>query len=159
MVKRTTTPAVSQSTLNLDTIRDAADDIECAIGTANGLLRLALNELQSVTDTHADSAIRGAKRFINDIKDIAHRLHTCGAVGAPTTSAGVDRRGWTLVMVGAKPDSNRDVLVWDSAEQQPTAAFFDGDENCWFSKYDGHRLDGGAVTHWREIQAPEGVPA
>jgi hypothetical protein len=70
-------PEVSKSTSNLHAIRDAADNIQCAVSNVNGLLRLALNELQS-DDTHADSAIRGAKRFIDDINDIAERLYSLG---------------------------------------------------------------------------------
>jgi len=70
-----------------------------------------------------------------------------------------DLYGWIPVGASATPDSVRDVLVWNTVEQQPMAAFFDDEENCWFSKYDGHQLEDGSVTHWREIQMPEGVMA
>lgn len=72
---------------------------------------------------------------------------------------GVDRHGWMPVASGVMPDTNRDVLVWNCLEAQPGAAFFDAEENLWFSKWDGKQLDDGAVTHWREIQMPEGVQA
>lgn len=124
---------------------DAADDIECAIETINGLLRLALDQLAGVTNTQADAAIRGAKRFIDDIGGIAHQLHS---------SAGLRRAaGWMAVDVGT-PNSNRDVLAWDGVDQIPCPAFYDAEESCWFSKHDGSRFDDGVVTHWREIQAP-----
>jgi|SRR5471032_309017 len=55
-------------------VSDAVDDIECAIATVNDLLRLALDALQNDTETHAGSAIRGAKRFIDDIGEVAARL-------------------------------------------------------------------------------------
>ncbi|MBA5686961.1 hypothetical protein [Rugamonas apoptosis] len=139
-------------------VSDAADDIECAIETANDLLRLALDRLPGVADSGANAAIRGAKRFIDDIGAIARQLHaTGGAANSTPNNIGVDRNGWMPVATGATPDSNRDVLVWNTAEQQPTAAFYCTDENCWFSKYDGLRLGNDVVTHWQEIQAPEGV--
>jgi len=55
-------------------VNDAIDDIECAIATINDLLRLALDDLQLDTETRAGSAIRGAKRFIDDIGLVAVRL-------------------------------------------------------------------------------------
>lgn len=58
-----------------DKVSDAADEIQCAISTVNDLLRLALDDLVSVPDTRADSAIRGAQRFLDDIGGIAARLH------------------------------------------------------------------------------------
>lgn len=141
-------------------VSDAADGIECAIETANDLLRLALDQLPGAADSGANAAIRGAKRFIDDIGAIAKQLHATGGTAISTASnTGIDRNGWMPVAADATPDSNRDVLVWNTAEQQPTAAFYCADEICWFSKYDGLRLNDGVVTHWREIQAPEGVKA
>lgn len=70
---------------------------------------------------------------------------------------GVDSFGWTKLTPGTAPNSNRDVLIWNAQEFQPHAAFFDIEDGLWFSKLDGLRLDDGAVSHWMEIQAPEGV--
>ncbi|MYN45938.1 hypothetical protein GTP23_12855 [Pseudoduganella sp. FT93W] len=70
---------------------------------------------------------------------------------------GVDGLGWTKLGPGAEPNSNRDVLVWNTLEFQPHAAFFDSEERMWFCKLDGLPIENGAVSHWMEIQAPEGV--
>ena len=78
-------------------------------------------------------------------------------MSAATT--GADRHGWMKALFGTTPDSDRDVLVWDAVDGIPMPAFFDEDENSWFSKVNGRQFDDGAVTHWREIQAPEGVQA
>lgn len=60
---------------------DLADDIQCKIEVVNDLLRLALDQLVSLPDCRADAAIRGARRFIDDIKAIAERLHQVGETG------------------------------------------------------------------------------
>ena len=78
-------------------------------------------------------------------------------MSAATT--GADRHGWLKALFGTTPDSDRDVLVWHGAEGIPMPAFYDEDENCWFSKVDGCRFDDGTVTHWQEINAPEGLQA
>lgn len=77
--------------------------------------------------------------------------------GIDQAVAGADRRGWIKVLPGAKPDSNRDVLAWDHVDQMPLPAFYAEEEECWFSKYDGCKIKAGVVTHWRELEAPEGV--
>lgn len=71
--------------------------------------------------------------------------------------SGPDRNGWTPVTAGGMPGTTRDVLVWHGDDQMPLPAFYDDDEGSWFSKFDGCQFDDGIVTHWREIQAPEGV--
>ena len=65
----------------VDVVDTAADDIECAIEVINDLLRLALDQLVSIPDCRADAAIRGARRFLDDIKVIAGRLHSVGENG------------------------------------------------------------------------------
>lgn len=126
-------------------VSDAADDIECAVVTVNDLLRLALDQLADVTNTRADAAIRGAKRFVDDIRAIALQLHS---------PAGPRDDGWNAASTA--PDSDRDVLAWDGVDQLPTPAFYASEEGCWISKIDGTKFAEGVVTHWREIQAPAG---
>ncbi|MYM39174.1 hypothetical protein [Duganella qianjiadongensis] len=133
-------------------VQDAVDDIECAIYDVNGLLRIALDKLLSdeSNESRAASAIRGAQRFIDDVSQIAERLYD-----VHSTSGSVCN--WIEVSSGNLPGSERDVLVWSTTEFQPHAAFYDLEEKCWFSKYDGHRLEDGSVSHWCEIQIPQGA--
>lgn len=72
----------------------------------------------------------------------------CGAMNAAYN--------WTKAVPGSTPDSDRDALVWDGVDCMPSPAFYDAEECCWFSKHDGARFNDGAVTHWREIEAPAG---
>jgi hypothetical protein len=67
----------------------------------------------------------------------------------------VDAHGWAKVLLGA-PDSDRNVLVWDSIDAIPVTAYFEEDEKSWYGIGGGRDLTE-AVTHWREIEAPEGV--
>lgn len=64
-----------------DPVDTAADDIECAAEVINDLLRLALDQLVSLPDCRAAAAIRGARRFVDDIKAVAQRLHQVGETG------------------------------------------------------------------------------
>lgn len=72
---------------------------------------------------------------------------------------GVGHFGWESAASGSMPTTNRDVLVWNALEYQPQAAFFDSEEGQWFCKLDGLKIEDGAVTHWCEIQIPEGAGA
>ena len=74
-------------------------------------------------------------------------------------AARADRHGWLKALFGTTPDSDRDVLAWHAPDHMPLPAFYAEDEDCWFSKVDGVQFDDGVITHWQEINAPEGVQA
>jgi hypothetical protein len=67
---------------------------------------------------------------------------------------GVHRCDWFIAELG-KPEPLRTVIAWDSASELPCAAYFDAEEQCWFSQQDGARIDD--VTNWMYCLTPDGL--
>jgi len=138
-----------------------AGDIEGAMENIAVLMDSIYQQVDGADWTNDEEAKYGSsaincfttciERYLELITQAAADIHTLGSTVKPQ-----DTSGWIPIGLPSVPDNGRDVLVWSAVEQQPMAAFFDEEEDCWFSKYDGHQLERGSVTHWREIQMPEG---
>jgi len=111
-------------------------------------------------------ALRNIGRFAEPgrtrlLLEVAHEFDVEIETGVVTATvaevSGADRHGWIKVAAGALPDTDRDVQAWDGVDEMSIPAFYAADENRWFSKCDGEQFDKGRITHWREVQAPEGV--
>jgi hypothetical protein len=58
-----------------DAVADDVDGILCATSIMRDLLRLAIQEVERVPGSRADSALRAAERYVGDIEKIAEHLN------------------------------------------------------------------------------------
>ncbi|MFS2007940.1 hypothetical protein ACEN9F_30470 [Duganella sp. CT11-25] len=159
--------ATIETLTQLKTLRQHLGDVESQAIAAKSLGELCFEQLDRVVGVLNDQTGLSAvlcldallKAICRNVELIQEAVDLAGGALLDVAVIGADGCGWLKAMLGATPDSDRDVLVWHGADQMPLPAFYAVAESCWFSKYDGSQLDDGAVTHWREIQAPQGAAA
>jgi len=73
------------------------------------------------------------------------------------SAAIADSFGWIKVAPGAMPADLFDIQVWDSEDAMSVPGFWADEDACFYSRIDGLPFASGRITHWMEVQAPEGV--
>lgn len=71
-----------------------------------------------------------------------------------STPGDSDPERWMHLPEDGTPPSMLTVIVWDRFSATPFAAFFDSDENRWYSQADGTELVAGVATYWRHCLSP-----
>ena len=68
-----------------------------------------------------------------------------------------DRFGWIKVTPEAMSVDLQEIQVWDHEDHMSVPGFWADEDALFYSRIDGLPFAEGRVTHWMEVQAPEGV--